>query len=162
MQHSTFATTAHDGDAMDIDTPSPVHHSHIPVSPRNNPTSITEQPHHEHVHRHLFYIPMQTHNIPTLDYDIIRLARVSVTTLRRQGLPIPDTLPVGNGVPHVYILIDSELDNRGHALQIASRRLGVMQDMIRDGLGWFTGLPYRHPNFEVKFIRNRSPNSLFP
>jgi hypothetical protein len=27
--------------------------------------------------------------------------------------------------------------------------------MIRDGLGWFTGLPYRHPYFEVKFLRGR-------
>jgi hypothetical protein len=157
MMDSKFATTAHNGDAMDIDSPSPVRHTRIPAAPRSTPREPEQTPN-AHVHRHLFYIPIQAHTIPTLDHDMIRLARLAVNTHLRQRIPIPDTLPVGTGIPHLYILIDSEQNDRGAALSVTNRRLGVMQEMIRDGLGWFIGLPYRHANFEVKFIRNRAPN----
>jgi hypothetical protein len=70
-------------------------------------------------------------------------------------MSIPEALPVGTGIPHLYILINTNNNDRVAALNVANRRLGVMQEMIRDGLGWFS-LPYRHPNFEVKFLRNRA------
>ncbi|KAJ5970137.1 uncharacterized protein N7479_000055 [Penicillium vulpinum] len=135
-------------DPMEID--SPVQEP----PPSTSVTRMTEESVVNHVHRHIFYIPIQSRPIPTLDLDVLTAARAELTRLQRVGLPILQVLPERAG-PHVYICIETKQDNRDHALTDANLRMGTMQDMIRDGLGWFTGLPYRHPHFEVKFLRGR-------
>lgn len=160
MGSSRFATVPNDAedpvepdpmelDPMEIDTP-----------PEQEPASTTtvtgtnEQSEDNGIHRHIFYIPIRSRPMPTLDLDVLTAARAEVTRLQRAGIPIMQTLPERPG-PHLYIRVDTDQANRDHALVDANLRMGTMQDMIRDGFGWFTGLPYRHPHFEVKFLRGR-------
>ncbi|KAJ5493571.1 hypothetical protein N7463_009658 [Penicillium fimorum] len=135
-------------DPMEIDTPVQE------PAPATAATRMTEESAENGIHRHLFYIPIRSRPMPTLDLDVITAARAELTRLQRAGMPIMEALPE-RPAPHVYIRIDTDQANRDHALTDANLRMGTMQDMIRDGFGWFTGLPYRHPHFEVKFLRGR-------
>lgn len=134
-------------DPMDIDTP-------IQEPAPTTGAHTNEQTGENGVHRHVFYIPIRSRPMPTLDLDVLTAARTEVAHIQRSGLPVLQTLPERPG-PHVYIRVDTEQPNRDSALTDADLRMGTMQDMIRDGLGWFSGLPYRHPHFEVKFLRGR-------
>lgn len=131
-------------DPMEIDTP----------VQEPAPTTAGAQSGENGVHNHIFYISISSRPMPTLDLDVLTAARVEVAHIQRAGLPVLQTLPERPG-PHVYIRIDTHQPNRDNALTDANLRMGTMQDMIRDGFGWFSGLPYRHPHFEVKFLRGR-------
>ncbi|KAJ5826521.1 hypothetical protein N7447_003284 [Penicillium robsamsonii] len=135
-------------DPMEIDTPAQE------PAPAIAATRMTEEPTENGIYRHLFYIPIRSRPMPTLDLDVLTAARAELTRLQRAGMPIMDAL-LERPAPHVYIRIDTDQPNRDHAITDANLRMGTMQDMIRDGFGWFTGLPYRHPHFEVKFLRGR-------
>ncbi|KAJ5382149.1 hypothetical protein N7517_000060 [Penicillium concentricum] len=135
-------------DPMEIDTPAQ------DPPPATTMTRMTEESGENGIHRHLFYIPIRSRPMPTLDLDVLTAARAELTRLQRAGMPIMQALPE-RPAPHVYIRIDTDQANRDHALTDVNLRMGIMQDMIRDGFGWFTGLPYRHPHFEVKFLRGR-------
>lgn len=151
MNASRYATTAHNGDAMDIDVESPVYIRRLNAgSQRNLPVPGQS---HEPV-SHLFYIPVQVTSVRMSEFDVLCSARTYLFNQQRSGIHISQSLPVGTGVPHLYIRIDTEQNDRDNALETANCRLGVMLEMMQDGLGWF-GLPYRHSTFEVKFIRNR-------
>ena len=136
-----------DLDPMEIDTPE---QEPTPAST----VSSNEQPEENGIHRHIFYIPIRSRPMPTLDLDVLTSARAEVARIQREGIPAMQTLPERPG-PHIYIRINTDRASRDHALNAANLRMGIMQDMIRDGFGWFTGLPYRHPHFEVKFLRGR-------
>ncbi|CAI7631156.1 unnamed protein product [Penicillium glandicola] len=136
-------------DPMEIDTP--VVQEPVPTTAV---TRMPEQPEGNGIHRHSFYIPIRSRPLPSLDIDVLTVTRAELTRIQRAGLPILQTLPEQAG-PHIFIRIDTDQPNRDHALTNANIRMGIMQDMIRDGFGWFTGLPYRHPHFEVKFLRGR-------
>ncbi|KAJ5422860.1 hypothetical protein N7445_010968 [Penicillium cf. griseofulvum] len=144
----TFESDPMELDPMEIDTPVQE------PPPVTAPTSMTEGSGVNSIHRHVFYIPIRSRPMPDLDLDVITAARAELARLQRTGMSIMETLPEQRG-PHVFIRIDTNHTDRRHALTDANLRMGAMQDMIRDGLGWFTGLPYRHPHFEVKFLRGR-------
>ncbi|OQE40860.1 hypothetical protein PENCOP_c005G04337 [Penicillium coprophilum] len=135
-------------DPMEIDTP-----AQDPL-PTPAVTRMTDESTVNGVYRHLFYIPVRTRPMPNIDLDVLTAGRAEMTRLQRAGMPIMQELPE-RPAPHLYIRIDTDQSNRDHALTDANLRMGIMQDMIRDGFGWFTGLPYRHPHFEVKFLRGR-------
>ncbi|KAF3016665.1 hypothetical protein E8E15_006112 [Penicillium rubens] len=158
MGSSRFATIPNEAEAtyepdpmeldpMEIDTPEQE------PAPASTGTR-NEQSEESGIHRHIFYIPIRSRPMPTLDLDVLTAARAEVARIQRAGIPVLQTLPERPG-PHLYIRIDTDQASRDHALADANLRMGIMQDMIRDGLGWFTGLPYRHPHFEVKFLRGR-------
>ncbi|KGO74955.1 hypothetical protein PITC_031930 [Penicillium italicum] len=136
-------------DPMEIDTP-PIQES----APATTGTCTNEQSEDSGVHHHIFYIPIRARPMPTLDLDVLAAARAEITHIQRAGIPVLQTLPERPG-PHVYVRVDTDRANRDNALIDAHLRMGTMQDMIRDGFGWFSGLPYRHPHFEVKFLRGR-------
>ncbi|KGO40626.1 hypothetical protein PEX1_102730 [Penicillium expansum] len=136
-------------DPMEIDTPPSQEPAPVTTGTRTN-----EQYEDNGIHRHIFYVPIRSRPMPTLDLDVLTAARAEITHIQRAGIPVLQTLPERPG-PHVYIRVDTDRANRDHALTDANLRMGTMQDMIRDGLGWFSGLPYRHPHFEVKFLRGR-------
>ncbi|KAJ5968151.1 hypothetical protein N7501_004399 [Penicillium viridicatum] len=133
-------------DPMEIDTPVQE------PAPASAGAPTNAQSGENGVHSHIFYIPIRSRPMPTLDLDVLTAARTEVAHIQRAGLPVLQTLPERPG-PHVYIRVDTDHPNRDNALTDANLRMGTMQDMIRDGFGWFSGLPYRHPHFEVKFLR---------
>ncbi|KAJ5681221.1 hypothetical protein N7536_012360 [Penicillium majusculum] len=135
-------------DPMEIDTPVQE------PAPTTTGAQTNAQSGENGVYSHTFYIPIRSRPMPTLDLHVLTAARVEVAHIQRVGLPVLQTLPERPG-PHVYIRIDTDQPNRDNALMDANLRMGTMQDMIRDGFGWFSGLPYRHPHFEVKFLRGR-------
>lgn len=158
MESSRFATIPNEAedtfepdpmelDPMEIDTPEQA------PAPASTGTR-NEQSEENGIHRHIFYIPIRSRPMPTRDLDVLAAARAEVARIQRAGIPVMQTLPERPG-PHLYIRIATDRVSREHALADANLRMGIMQDMIRDGLGWFTGLPYRHPHFEVKFLRGR-------
>lgn len=151
MNASRYATTAHNGDAMDIDVESPVYIR--PSYPGNQRSLPTPGQPHEPI-SHLFYIPLQVTSTRMSELDILCSACTYLFNRQHSDTHISQSLPVGTGVPHLYIRIDTQQNDRDDALEIASRRLGLMLEMTQDGLGWIS-LPYRHSTFEVKFIRNR-------
>ena len=136
-----------DIDPMEIDSPPPQQ-----PTPTTTLTRMSEQAQDSGMHRHKFYLAIGPRPMPTLDLDVLTVARAEVTRLQRAGLPVLESLPERAG-PHLYICIDTDQASRDQALARADLRMGIMQGMIRDGFGWFTGLPYRHPHFEVKFLR---------
>lgn len=165
MGSSRFATVPNDAedpvepdpmelDPMEIDTPPDQEPASTTTVTDTNEQGTNEQSEDNGIHRHIFYIPIRSRPMPTLDLDVLTAARAEVTRLQRAGITIMQTLPERPG-PHLYIRVDTDQANRDHALVDANLRMGTMQDMIRDGFGWFTGLPYRHPHFEVKFLRGR-------
>jgi hypothetical protein len=145
----TFEPDPMELDPMEIDTP-----VQAPRPPPTAPASMTQGSGVNIVHRHVCYIPIRSRPMPVLDLDVITAARTELARLQGAGMPILEALPEQAG-PHVFIRIDTSHTDRRRALMTANLRMGAMQDMIRDGFGWFTGLPYRHPHFEVKFLRGR-------
>ncbi|KAJ5800602.1 uncharacterized protein N7518_002670 [Penicillium psychrosexuale] len=139
-----------DIDPMEIDSPPP---QQAQPAPTTTLTRMNEQAQNSGMHRHKFYLSIGPRPMPTLDLDVLTVARAEVTRLRRAGLPVLESLPERSG-PHLYIRIDTDQASRDQALARADLRMGIMQDMIRDGFGWFSGLPYRHPHFDVKFLRS--------
>lgn len=138
-----------DIDPMEIGSPPP---QQAQPAPTTTLTRINEQAQNSGMHRQKFYLSIGPRPMPTLDLDVLTVARAEVTRLQRAGLPVLESLPERAG-PHLYIRIDTGQASRDQALARADLRMGIMQDMIRDGFGWFSGLPYRHPHFEVKFLR---------
>ncbi|KXG49216.1 uncharacterized protein PGRI_030860 [Penicillium griseofulvum] len=148
VDQDTFELDPMELDPMEIDDP--VQEPPPPTAP----ASMTQGPGVDTIHRHVYYIPIRSHPMPVLDLDVITAARTELARLEGTGMPILEALPEQAG-PHVFIRIDTNHIDRRHALMDANLRMGAMQDMIQDGFGWFTGLPYRHPHFEVKFLRGR-------
>ncbi|KAG0153845.1 hypothetical protein PDIDSM_1224 [Penicillium digitatum] len=157
MSSSRYATVQDEEEDLDLMELDPME---IDTPPVQEPTSATtractnEQYEENGIHRHIFYVPIRSRPMPTLDLDVLTAARAEITHIQRAGIPVLQTLPERPG-PHVYIRVDTDQANRDQALIDATLRMGTMQDMIRDGFGWFSGLPYRHPHFEVKFLRGR-------
>ncbi|CAG8895147.1 unnamed protein product [Penicillium egyptiacum] len=159
MGSSCYATAPHDVEDTFEPDPMELDPMEIDTPPEQEPAPATavarnQQSEENGVHRHIFYIPIRPRPMPTLDLDVLTAARAEVSRLQRAGIPVMQTLPERPG-PHLYIRVDTDRASRDHALTDANLRMGTMQDMIRDGFGWFTGLPYRHPHFEVKFLRGR-------
>lgn len=158
MSSSRFATVQ--DDVQDPSEPDPMELDPMEIdsvqesAPTTTVAHTNEQSGENGVHRHIFYIPIRFRPMPTLDLDVLTAVRAEVAHIQRAGLPVLQTLPERPG-PHVYIRVDTDQPNRENALTDANLRMGTMQDMIRDGFGWFSGLPYRHPHFEVKFLRGR-------
>lgn len=156
MQESNWATTTYNGDAMDIDSGVPLQ------APRrgrhsSNPSSYRASRQRARVTRHVFFIPV-SFNVPSpTDLDIIRAVRWSINRISNAGniYTIAENLDPENRFPHVRIMLGAEHDNRELALLSAVRRLGLMMDMIQDGLGWLHELPYHHLHFQVELVRSR-------
>lgn len=159
MGSSRFATVQ--DDVQDSSEPDPMELDPMEIDTpvqEPAPTTTGAQPNAQSgengVYSHTFYLPIRSRPVPTLDLHVLTAARTEVAHVQRVGLPVLQTLPERPG-PLVYIRIDTDQPNRDNALMDANLRMGTMQDMIRDGFGWFSGLPYRHPHFEVKFLRGR-------
>lgn len=157
MQSSNWATTTHNGDAMDIDSGAP------PSAPRGPRRQTQDTPtqranrQYRRVTRHVFYIPVTFNVTSPSDMVIVGEARANISRMFNAGTAhtIAATFPPENGIPHVMIALSAKHDIRERALSSIFRRLGLMLDMMQDGLGWLHPLPYRHPYFKVELIRNQ-------
>ncbi|KAK5789069.1 hypothetical protein VI817_008193 [Penicillium citrinum] len=150
-----------DPDAMEIDTHPP---QSLPYSLIQIATAGLTVPNGHHrnnpVYRHTFNIEIESQQpIRLSDVEIIRMARARIRFDRPQPSPMMlDEILNAPRYParaaprrlYVRIIIDTFSVDRETALIDADGRLGYMVGMAQDGLGWFPGLPWTHPHFQVR------------
>ncbi|KAJ5350740.1 hypothetical protein N7541_008467 [Penicillium brevicompactum] len=156
MQSSNWATTTHDGDAMDIDSGAPPSAPRGPRRQTQNAPVQRANRQYRRVTRHVFYIPVTFNVTFPSDMVVVGEARSSISRMFNAGTAhtIAATFSPENRIPHVMIALSANHDNRERALSSVFRRLGQMLDMMQDGLGWLHPLPYRHPHFKVEVVHN--------
>ncbi|KAJ5682974.1 hypothetical protein N7462_006139 [Penicillium macrosclerotiorum] len=103
------------------------------------------------VYRHLFRldIPINCRD----DYNILNDAADQLHYLTRQDADEEGLRLIYGRRFCVDIAIEMESDRRQQAAVTSESRLRAMQQMAIDGLGWFPGLPWVHPRFEVQCRR---------
>ncbi|KAJ5625239.1 hypothetical protein N7510_001548 [Penicillium lagena] len=110
----------------------------------------------EGISRHIFLVDItDLYNCNPSELNILESVHLHLDTRLRLGNLSDPILPNPPQCWRLRIAIDTRSDDRGDALADIVFRLSAMQDMIRDGLGWFTGLPWEHKHFEVVVLRPR-------
>ncbi|KAJ5819052.1 hypothetical protein N7474_004643 [Penicillium riverlandense] len=146
-----------DMDGMDIDSTAdmlnlPTESSPAPAAAETTwPTRTAEG-----IFRHIFLVDItDLYNWNPSELNILEAVHLHLDARLRLG-DLSDPI-LSNPHQHwrLRIAIDTRSDDRGGALADIVFRLSAMQDMIRDGLGWFTGLPWEHKHFEVVVLPPR-------
>lgn len=150
-----------DPDAMEIDTQQPQSLPYALIQVAAAGSTVSNGSHKNNpIYRHTFNIEIESQQPMRLsDVEIIRMARAHIRLDRPQ--PSPMMLDELVNVPryparaqprrlYVRIIIDAFSVDRETALIDADGRLGYMVGMAQDGLGWFPGLPWLHPHFQVR------------
>ncbi|KAJ5114310.1 hypothetical protein NUU61_000069 [Penicillium alfredii] len=140
-------------DRMDIDSnDDPVPAVNTVTRPSEMPPPVTPPNPRSGIYRHVFCLDIGHRGGCNTDYDILGAARVQLDRLQKSG-SLENPVPVNLRRLRVHVAIDTRSSSREDALVNANLRLFLMQDMINDGLGWFTGLPWRHEHFVVELLR---------
>lgn len=143
-----YPTSAHseqavDTDDMDIDPPAVT---------RNGTSATGTVQRTPGIYRHSFEIDLSNRHGGMTDHQILEHARLQLSYLERANLAEDAMHRVRNCRMRLRIDIDTRSASRADAVIDIRMRMLVMQDMITDGLGWFTGLPWRHPYFNVEVM----------
>lgn len=86
------------------------------------------------------------------DHEILQYARTQLGFLERSGLAEGSMRSIRNCRMRLRVRIDTKSASRVDALVDVRMRMLAMLDMISDGMGWFTGLPWKHEHFTVEVV----------
>lgn len=136
-----------DTDEMDIDPPFPE-----PRSLGNGSSTTQTVRHTPGVYRHTFLIDLSNRHGGMTDKQIIEHARLQLHYLEQANMAEDAMRRVRNCRMRLRIDIDTRCADRADAVIDVRLRMLVMLDMITEGLGWFPGLPWRHPHFNVEVL----------
>jgi hypothetical protein len=106
--------------------------------------------------RHTFEIDIPSRPSGFTDLEILEYARTQLAFLERAALREDAMRRIRDCRTRLRVIIDTKTSSRLDALVDARLRMLVMQDMINEGMGWFPGLPWRHPHFRVETFCPRS------
>lgn len=110
------------------------------------------------VYHHVFYFPVPRGVFN--DHVYLSAARIYLRgAIGQSNCNSLSELPHWSLLNHLFVLIATDNTNREEALEAVSHRLAMMIEMIEDGEGWFSGLPYIHDNFQVRLISRASGSS---
>ncbi|CAL5867046.1 uncharacterized protein PFLUO_LOCUS1258 [Penicillium psychrofluorescens] len=159
-QNDLINTTdqAMDMDGMDIDSTADMLSLPTESSPAATAATATTWPTRtaEGIFRHVFLVDVTAlYSCNPSELTILEAVHLHLDTRLRVGNLSDPIIPNPHQCCRLRIAIDTRSDDRGSALADIVFRLSAMQDMIRDGLGWFTGLPWEHKHFEVVVLRPR-------
>lgn len=106
------------------------------------------------IYRHIFEIDLSNRHGGMNDHQILEYALLQLQHLLQADMAEDAMRRVRNCRMRLRIEIDTRNASRADAVFDIRLRMLVMQDMITgtEGLGWFPGLPWRHPHFIVEII----------
>lgn len=106
------------------------------------------------IYRHIFEIDLFNRHGEMNDHQILQYALLQLQYLLQADMAENAMRRIRNCRMRLRIEIDTRNASRADAVFDIRLRMLVMQDMITgtEGLGWFPGLPWRHPHFVVEIL----------